>query len=120
MTRLTLAIASSDGRTVCDHLARATSFYVFTGEHGAIAGDPEIRLRGAGECGSHRTFVELLDGCDAVICGGIGEGAARSLRVHRVRSVIAVERLGIEEALAQHLAGTLKTTSEMTCLCGPK
>jgi hypothetical protein len=64
MTRI--AIATSDGVSVCDHLARS---------------------------GNHAAFVSMLNGCDAVICGGIGEGAAVSTE------------------------GRLATSDERVCLC---
>jgi hypothetical protein len=46
-----IAIATAEGVSVCDHLARS---------------------------GNHAAFVSMLNGCDAVICGGIGE-APRSI-----------------------------------------
>ncbi|MCX6624650.1 MAG: NifB/NifX family molybdenum-iron cluster-binding protein [Acidobacteria bacterium] len=99
-----------------DHLARSTAFHLFSIQDGA-AGSASVRERESGECGNHRTFVEMLAGCDAVICGGIGDGALQSLAAHGIRSIVAVERPAIQDAVMQFLAGTLKTTTETVCLC---
>ena len=98
MKTFTLAVATSDGTSVCDHLARSTAFHVFTVKE-AAAGGPSVRERKTGECGNHRSFVEMLSGCDAVICGGIGDGAVRSLDANGIRSVVTLERPSIQEAV---------------------
>ena len=102
---------------MCDHLARAGSFIVMEVQDGLIAGRT-TRTRDSGACGNHKTFVEMLEGCDAVICGGIGQGAYDSLRAHGVKSVVAKSRHEIEEAAKLYLEGKLATTEERVCLCG--
>jgi predicted Fe-Mo cluster-binding NifX family protein len=117
MNSTCLAIATTDGVSVCDHLARSASFVVVNIEAGAAAAR-NVRAREADTCGNHRSFVELLDGCQAVICGGIGQGAAVALAAHGVESIVLAKRMTIDEALAGYLAGTLVTTGERVCLCG--
>lgn len=116
MQTLTLAVATSDGATVAEHLARASSFVLFPVEAG-VAGAPVVRHRETGECGNHKTFVELLAGASVVISGGIGDGALRSLAANGIQSVVSVERPAIADAVAQYLAGTLETTTKTVCLC---
>ena len=70
-----IAIATTDGVSVSDHLARSAAFVVVE----LASGVRTARVRGTEACGNHATFVEMLSGCDAVICGGIGQGAAVSL-----------------------------------------
>src|SRR5438045_1297035 len=111
------AIATTDGISVCDHLARSASFLVFEIEDGRIV-SRDSRSRDTDVCGNHRSFIELLAGCRAVICGGIGAGAANALAAHGVESLVLAERLSIEDALAGHLAGTLVVTQDRVCLCG--
>ena len=62
--------------------------------------------------------MEMLEGCRAVICGGIGQGAYDSLVRNGIEPVVTPETITIEDAVAQYLAGTLKTTDERVCLCG--
>jgi predicted Fe-Mo cluster-binding NifX family protein len=76
-----------------------------------------VRTREADGCGNHRSFVEMLEGCSAVICGGIGEGAFRALRANGISSVVAAGKHSIDEAAEQYLAGTLAVTDEFVCLC---
>ena len=77
-----------------------------------------VRPRGTDACGNHRSFVDLVAGCGAVICGGIGAGAANALAAHGVESLVIADQMTIDAALAGYLARTLATTNERVCLCG--
>ena len=72
-----IAIATTDGISVCDHLARSTAFLILEIQDGAITSGT-FRSRSTDTCGNHASFVEMLAGANAVICGGIGEGAANA------------------------------------------
>ncbi len=111
------AIGTTDGVSVCDHLARSAAFFVFEVENGAVVGRA-VRSREADRCGNHRSFVELLAGCGAVICGGVGQGAVNALTAHGVETIVLAGPMPIEDAAAGYLAGTLATTDEWVCLCG--
>ncbi len=76
-----------------------------------------VRERFNGKCGNHATFVELLEGCGAVICGGIGQGAFDSLKAAGIEPVVAAGKHTAEEAAALYLAGKLATTDARVCLC---
>lgn len=112
-----LGVGTSDGVTVCDHLAHSAAFVVFEIADGRVTGQ-SVRKRGSGVCGNHATFVELLAGCSTVLCGGIGQGAVNSLTAHSITPLVLAERLSIDDAVAQWLAGTLATTDARQCLCG--
>ena len=112
-----VAIATTDGVSVCDHLARSASFLVLEIQAGQVV-SRTVRSRNADTCGNHRSFVELLDGCSAVLCGGIGQGAANALAAHGVESIVLAGTMTIDDAVAGYLAGTLVTTDERVCLCG--
>ena len=88
-----IAIATADGVSVCDHLARAAAFVVVEVNSG-VAGARTTRARGTEACGNHAGFVEMLAGCEAVICGGIGQGAAVSLAAHGIRSLVSPSAAG--------------------------
>jgi predicted Fe-Mo cluster-binding NifX family protein len=111
-----IALATADGASLAEHLARSAAFVVLEIEDGRIV-SRIVRTRDAGPCGNHKSFVEMLEGCSAVICGGIGQGAYESLRAHGIDSVVTAGRHSIDEAAAQFLAGTLAVTDEFVCLC---
>src|ERR1035438_1181765 len=67
-----------NGVSLCDHLAKSAAFVVLGVDDGRIV-SRTIRNRDDGPCGNHKSFVEMLEGCDAVICGGIGQGAFDAL-----------------------------------------
>jgi predicted Fe-Mo cluster-binding NifX family protein len=117
MPVISVGIATADGVSVCSHLARCAAVVVFRIEDGAIA-SKALRSRTDEACGNHRTFTELLEGCSAVICGGIGQGAVNSLAAAGVQSIVLAAPLSIEAAAAGYLAGSLVTTEERVCLCG--
>jgi predicted Fe-Mo cluster-binding NifX family protein len=112
-----VSIATTDGVSVCDHLARSAAFVVFEMEKGRVV-SRSVRSRAADTCGNHRSFVEMLAGCRAVICGGIGQGAVNALAAHGIESLVLAGKMSIEDAAAGYLAGTLATTDERVCLCG--
>jgi predicted Fe-Mo cluster-binding NifX family protein len=117
MPVISVGIATADGVSVCDHLARCAGVVVLEIENGAVM-SRTVRSRVDEACGNHRSFVELLAGCSAVICGGIGQGAVNSLAAAGVRSIVLAGKMGMEDAAAGYLAGTLATTDERVCLCG--
>jgi predicted Fe-Mo cluster-binding NifX family protein len=109
-----VAVATVDGVSVADHLARSAAFVVADTENGAR----EVRERGADACGNHRGFVDLAEGCRAVICGGVGQGAVNALAARGIETIVLAAPMTIEAALAGYTAGTLATTDARNCLCG--
>jgi predicted Fe-Mo cluster-binding NifX family protein len=114
---LTFAIATSDGVSVCDHLARSAAFVILEVENGAVVSRSE-RARVADQCGNHHTFMDLAAGCRAVICGGVGQGAVNALAANGVETIVLAGKMSIEDAAAGYVAGTLADTGERVCLCG--
>ena len=110
-----MAIATADGVSVSDHLARSAAFVIVELATGART----VRARGTEACGNHATFVEMLQGCDAVICGGIGQGAAVSLAANGIQTLVspASVGMGIDEVLQAWSEGRLVTSNERVCLC---
>jgi predicted Fe-Mo cluster-binding NifX family protein len=116
MNSTRIAIGTADGVSVCDHLARSSAFLVFEITDGVIQ-SRALRSRSSEKCGNHASFVEILDGCDAVICGGIGQGAWDSLVAHGIRPTVLAGPMQIEDAAAGYIAGSLTTTTDRVCLC---
>ena len=61
----------------------------------------------------------MLKGCDAVICGGIGQGAAVSLAANGIAALVAPASAGmpVDDALRAWIDGNLATSDERVCLC---
>ena len=116
MTPTRIAIATTDGISVCDHLARSASFLILEVQDGAITSGT-FRSRPADNCGSHAGFVEMLAGANAVICGGIGQGAADALAAHGIEPLVLDGPHSIDDAVNRFLAGSLSLTDERICLC---
>ena len=117
MPVISVGIATADGVSVCDHLARCAAVVVFGVEDGRVV-SRTVRSRADGACGNHRGFTELLAGCGTVTCGGIGQGAVNSLAAAGIQSIVLARPMSIDDAAAGYLAGTLETTQARVCLCG--
>jgi predicted Fe-Mo cluster-binding NifX family protein len=111
-----IAIGTADGKSVSEHLARSAAFIVLEIENGAVV-SRAVRNRFNSQCSNHATFLELLSGCNAAICGGISQSAWDLLVSHGIQPVVLGAPMAVEDALAGYLAGTLGTTSERVCLC---
>jgi predicted Fe-Mo cluster-binding NifX family protein len=111
-----IAIATTDGISVCDHLARSSAFLILEIQDGAITSGT-FRSRSTDTCGNHASFVDMLSGAHAVICGGIGQGAADALTAHGIEPLVIGDAHSIDEAVNQFLAGSLSLSSERVCLC---
>ena len=116
MQPVQIGISTNDGVSVCGHLAQSSAFLILQVEDGRVSSQT-VRSRSTETCGGHATFVELLNGCHAVLCGGIGQGAADSLMAHGIAPIVLAGRMTIDQAVAGYLAGTLVTTGERVCLC---
>jgi predicted Fe-Mo cluster-binding NifX family protein len=116
MVLVKIGIGTTDLINVCDHLARSAAFMIVEVEGGRIV-SRSVRERFRDTCGNHASFVDLLEGCGAVLCGGIGEGAATALTAHGIEPVVVAGRYPVDEATALYLAGKLPTTNARVCLC---
>ncbi len=116
MNSARIAIATSDGISVSDHLAVSSAFLLLEIEDGAITSGA-YRTRATGACGDHAGFVELLNGAQVVICGGIGQGAADTLAAHGIEPLVVAAGQSIDDAVNQYLAGSLAISAERVCLC---
>ena len=113
-----IAVGTSDGQVVCEHLARSSRFFVYDIDDKFIS-DCQERLRGTDACGNHRSFTEILAGCSAVLCGGVGDGAVNALAAAGTKTIVLARPYGVDEAIRAFVTGTLETSDERVCLCGP-
>lgn len=110
------AIGTTDGVMLCGHFASSAAFIVLDVEDGRIIAK-SIRERGSGACGCHKSFLELLEGCQSVLCGGISQSMDDLLSSHGIEPVVSAVQHPVEEAVALYLDGKLKTTTERICIC---
>jgi predicted Fe-Mo cluster-binding NifX family protein len=106
-----IAIATSDGISVCGHLASSTAFLILE-IHGAAIVSGTFRSRPTDTGGSHTGFLEQLAGANAVMCGGIGPAAAEMLAAHGIEPVILDGPHSIDEAVNAFLAGAIRLGAE--------
>lgn len=111
-----IAVGTADGHSICDHLAHSSAFWVFETRDGRVH-SRTIRERGTDACGNHKSFVEILDGCHTVLCGGIGQGAYDSLAKNGIEPLVIAGEYSLEEAVERYLSGQLATSDERVCLC---
>jgi predicted Fe-Mo cluster-binding NifX family protein len=114
----TIAVAANSGPRVADHLARSSRFLLYSISDGSATLSSTVE-RGTDACGNHRSFTDLLAGCHAVLCGGVGQGAVNALAAAGTRTVVLARPYAIDEAVAAYLDGTLEVSDARVCLCGP-
>ncbi len=127
MEKIKIAIPTYNGRKISPHYGRSKYFYVYTIENGGVVGK-EIREkpdftsgtlhsgRGhgggmgrnqGGRGGGNWQILNLINDCDYVIGGEMGEGAYRNLLSSNLK-VILTDVRDIEEALKKFLEGDLE------------
>lgn len=126
-----IGVPTNDGAAISEHFGRSAAFLIYEIADGQII-DVETRPNGAqhshspGTCGhtpaesgshSHAGILAALNGCDAVICAGMGAGAAEALQCGGVRVIAIAPPRRAEEAVAAYLRGSLETTAGEFCRC---
>ncbi len=128
-----IAFASDDGKTISAHFGHAQCFVVVTVKDGEILGKEERKVsekpersaaghkEGACYChasGGNTARLNLLDGCQAVMCLGMGPRAADYLRFAGIRPVVLAEPMPIEQAALQFASGqTREGAVGSNCCC---
>jgi predicted Fe-Mo cluster-binding NifX family protein len=120
--RLKIAVASDDGVSISEHFGRACRFTVFEVRRGEILAE-ELRSGAPGaprnaHCDTehmlrrlfphHGDATGVLDGCQVVLCRGMGWRAAAELVRHGINPLVIVGELSPRVAVEHYLAGTLK------------
>ena len=121
-----IAVALKGG-SLSAHFGHADSFAIFR-TSGTECGVPVYRVRHS-PCGgghsheassphghpAHRSLLEILDGCEIVLCGGIRAGAAEALAAAGI-TPLSVEATGSpEELCAKYLLGELPFSPARGC-----
>jgi len=124
-----IAIPSMDGSSISAHFGRSRYFLVLGLEEGIVR-SRELRANGqalgplhephaAGEHHGHDhgAFANLLSDCEAVVCGGMGMGARRSLEGAGLRVCIVDAAQSPEDAARAYALGSLVEPEGAGCGC---
>ena len=102
----------NENGTVFQHFGHSQAFKFYDIKEDAVEKSEVVSTQGSGH-GALAGFLKENE-VDALICGGIGAGAIEALRDAGIR-VYAGVKGAADEAVAQHLAGTLDYTTEANC-----
>jgi predicted Fe-Mo cluster-binding NifX family protein len=122
-----IAAITEDGNTISQHFGRAPHYLVVTVEEGHIVArelrdklghvhfasephDPEPQgvPHGTGPAAQdrHTRMAESIADCQALLCGGMGQGAYESMRARGIRPVVT-DILSIDEAVMAYVEGRI-------------
>ena len=104
-----LAFASSDGARVDDHFGAARRFHVYSlnGENHQRNAIIQCDVGEGHDTGRLSRRIAALQGCRAVLCTEIGQGALRQLRQAGIDVVRVEEGASITSLLADWAAGRI-------------
>jgi len=118
--KMKIAVPTNDGATISEHFGRSANFLIFEIENGQIK-SRELKTNGMehshaqGACDhhsaeskphSHAGILATLDGCEVVICAGMGQRAAEALKDCGTR-IVVTSVASAEAAVSAILAGKL-------------
>ena len=127
-----IAVATSDGIQLSPHFGRSSEFIIFdvqgTAFQKAAVRTNNHTPHAQGRCeGSHHhshtdhashnhsSVVDLLSDCQAVLCGGMGSGAANALLSHGIRPQLMPGSCSVEQALQKFLSGEVVSSETDFC-----
>lgn len=129
-----VAVATTDGVAFSQHFGQSAGFVVFEIEDGVLK-SRELRTNdrtphaqglcegqhgegghshGAHSCGS---IADLLRDCEAVLCGGMGAGAANALTRQGIQPLVLPLACSADEAILHYLNGTGSAQPAGFCNC---
>ena len=108
---MVVAIAQENG-TVCGHFGKCASFALFTIEDGKITAQRDLDASAHG----HDLLAGFLkeNGADAVICGGMGQGAKETLDALGMTAMTGVTG-DVRQVAEAYAAGTLVFSDNASC-----
>ena len=128
---MNIAVPTNDGTSISEHFGRSAAFLIFETE------DRKIKSRRMktnvgkhshprGECKEpstethshdHAGILATLEGCEVVICAGMGHRAAEALQDRGMQIVFAAPGPA-DETVAAYLGGKLSGAEASFCRCG--
>ncbi len=127
-----IAVASQDGVSVSDHFGRSTCFIVFDVSAGEIQGlemrrdsfvphsesDCERIQRSDAVGHNYREMIAALEGCQVVLCRGMGWHAASELVRSGINPLVIQDELSPRDAVLKYIAGALKPAAGFCRITG--
>ena len=126
-----IAVATTDGVSLSQHFGQSKGFVVFDTEGTAVRGR-EFRTtsdtphnqgvchhEGGNSQGAHGPagIFDLLSGCEVMLCGGMGAGAAQSMQANGIKPVILPGACSADDAVAAYISGNLPVARAGFCNC---
>jgi predicted Fe-Mo cluster-binding NifX family protein len=126
-----IAVATTDGVSLSQHFGQSKGFVVFDID-GATVLARELRTNddtphnqgicnheGQNQPGSHGhgSILDLLGDCAVLLCGGMGAGAAQSLRANGINPVVLPGVRSADDAVADYINGNAATVAAGFCNC---
>lgn len=124
-----LAIASNNGVTMSQHFGHSSCFIIYELEGDLVKGR-EVRTLPAAphdigdaaeqapQAHGHASLLQALEGCSAMLCGGIGSRAAEELKAHQIEALVTLDTdLDPDEVVRRLLVGQLRAGSVHACCC---
>jgi predicted Fe-Mo cluster-binding NifX family protein len=120
-----IAVATVDGASVSQHFGQSRGFIVFEMDGQQIkarelrSGDSTPHNDGVchGEAPKQGGMAGMLSGCDVLICGGMGAGAANAVEQMGIRAVIVPGVPSAEQAVALFVEGKIDSAAVSLCNC---
>jgi predicted Fe-Mo cluster-binding NifX family protein len=132
-----IAVVTDDERTISQHFGRAPYYLVVTIEDGQIV-NRELREKpghrqfadephthdheaqaheqghgyGARSQSRHARMAEVIDDCQAVLCGGMGAGAYENMHARGIRPVVT-DITSIDEAVLAYVEGRIVDRADL-------
>jgi predicted Fe-Mo cluster-binding NifX family protein len=126
-----IAVPTNDGTSISEHFGRSAAFLIFETESGKIKShrltsnvgkhshpqgehkDPSTGVH----FHDHTGILTTLQGCEMLICAGMGHGAAEALKGRGMQIVFAPPGPA-DETVAAYLDGKLSAKEAGFCQCG--
>ncbi|HWA94660.1 MAG TPA: NifB/NifX family molybdenum-iron cluster-binding protein [Terracidiphilus sp.] len=120
-----IAVATADGSTVSQHFGQSRGFIVFTVEEGRITGrelksaadTPHNEGVCSGQAQQGGGVAALLEGCEALLCGGMGGGAATAIVQLGIKPMVLAGVPDAEEAVRMFCDGRASEKQAGYCNC---
>jgi predicted Fe-Mo cluster-binding NifX family protein len=117
-----IAVATVDGESVSQHFGQSTGFIVFEVENQQVKSrtlrTPADTPHEDGVChGKGGGVLGLLQGCEVLICGGMGGGAATAVQSVGIQPVLLPGVLHAEDAVKTFLDGKGSNAAAGFCQC---
>jgi len=118
-----IAVATVDGTSVSQHFGQSRGFIVFDVDgkqiksselrNGSSTPHDEGLCHGQPQGG----MAAMLAGCEVLLCGGMGAGAANAVRQLGLRPVIVPGAATAEDAVALFVEGKVDPDAAPMCNC---